>query len=78
MATVIPVEAFLLPQADRNLVGAEHTGNGVEHAGAVGHVEGEVVRRLEVVDGPDLRLAQPDRSPGTAGGEVVRGVQKVA
>ncbi len=56
----------------------EDTRDRMQDPRAVRDLEGEVVRRLEVVDRPDAGAAQGDAAPGPSGGEVVGGVQQVS
>jgi hypothetical protein len=43
-------------EPDRDAVAAEHAGHQGQHAGPVEHVEVEVVRALDLVDGPQHAL----------------------
>ena len=74
----IVAEAFLLRRADRDVVRREHAGDRVEHAGAVGDLERDVVLGARLVDRQHAgALEHPDRRV-RAFAQVARRVDDVA
>ena len=74
----VVAEPFLLGSADRHIVLREHAGDGVEHAGPVDDLEGDVVLGARLVDRTDAAsVERPDRRMRSLA-QVARGVDEVA
>ena len=67
----VVAEALLLRGADADAVAGEHAGDGVQHAGPVDHLEGEVVLGRRLVDRPDR--APRAKAPSERVGALARG-----
>ena len=56
-------DALLLRGADADVVASEHSGDGVQHTGLIGHLQAEQVLGTLLVDRPNCRTAErPERT----------------